>query len=293
MSINSITLSDEEGQGERAQHEQAVHLVLHQGGYPADPAGHHGQPGCYALHQHRRQLLVPGGQHQQIAVPQHRRDLGVGEEPGEAHSPGQRPGLPLGGLPVRAIAHDEQARRFPDLAEGLHQRADVLLPGDPADVGHTGPGQVGERVGRDGGEQVRVIPRRDDPDPAFWQAFAQETVHGRPGEHDHHVRPGPHAAFREAARQPQQGGPRRGHPQRVPHARVDGDHQRAGVPPRCQPGQRQHREVLPAVRVHQTDQAAVTERQPRRRQCPGLPGQRHVHAGPRHLPVPAELAPAG
>jgi len=45
--------------------------------------------------------------------------------------------------------------------------------------------------------------------------------------------------------------------------------------------------------MHQADQAAVTQSQPRRRRRPGLPGQRRAQAGPRHLPVPAEPGPAG
>jgi hypothetical protein len=101
--------------------------MVDQGGYPADPAGDDRQAGGHGLDQHRGQLLVPGGQDQQVDVPQHRGDPRVGREAGEPDRPGQTPGLGFGGAPARAVAHDEQAGRRGEAAERADQRADVFL----------------------------------------------------------------------------------------------------------------------------------------------------------------------
>ena len=59
------------------------------------------------------------------------------------------------------------------------------------------------------------------------------------------------------------------------------------MPPRRQPGQRQDRDVFPAVPVHHVNRgAAQCQRGGQQRPC--LPGQPRVHAGPHHLPVLAE-----
>ena len=64
------------------------------------------------------------------------------------------------------------------------------------------------------------------------------------------------------------------------------------MPPRRQPGQRQHRDVLPAVPVHHVNRGAA-QGQRGGQQRPRLPGQPGVHAGPHDLPAPAEPGAAG
>src|SRR5579862_6583918 len=72
----------------------------------------------------------------------------------------------------RTGAHDEQAGRLGDPAERADQRADILLRGDPADIADPRPSQVRKWIGCVCGEQVRVIARRDHPDPAFRDSLA-------------------------------------------------------------------------------------------------------------------------
>jgi hypothetical protein len=225
-------------------------------------------------------------------VAQDGRDLDMRHEAGEMYPAAERLRATLQRRAVRPVADHHQLRARGDPPECLQQRADVFLRGQAPHVGDPRPGQAGKRIRRRLGEQCRVVAGRDHVHAVGWYPVVAQQPGGRRGQRDHRLHAGQQPPLRHAADCPQHMAARCRRAERMPHAEMKCDDDRAAMAAGRDPGQRQGGQVLAAVHVDQVHPPAA-QRMRRGQRRPGLPQHRDRQAGPDHLAVRAELDPVG
>jgi hypothetical protein len=100
-----------QGGGVAGRHQQAVDVMVDQGGDPADPAGDDRQAGGHALDQHRGQFLVPGGRTSRSMCCSTAGIRTCGAKPVNRTGPASGPRLLFGSTSAGTVAHNEQAGR--------------------------------------------------------------------------------------------------------------------------------------------------------------------------------------